>query len=199
MALKLKRTDSLVEIQIKADAPGRIVALYPPDADPKKDAPLIHCFAPCSGALRPGEYMLTIAATKTTADGATTITIEEPSTVVIRPETFGTRWTGLTLGIVGTVALPTGLFLLLGAWINGASCALNEQHCGGGDGLANAGSIFLLGGLVLTPIGWGTYSSSYRPSVDIRPEHESSGRPRAWAVSLGGPRGSAGLQFRLSF
>jgi hypothetical protein len=183
-------------IEIHADAPGMLVELYAPTAKPRRDLPLLRCVAPCSANVAPGKYRLYVDATEETLRGTSTITLNGPSYVIVTPETPSTRWIGLGLGVAGTLALPTGITLLTVGLVESSTCD-EDPSCH--QELVAPGLLALVGGLVLAPMGWIMFASSYKPGVEIRPARVIGGSAAPWQMHVGGPAGSHGMRLTLTF
>lgn len=172
-----------VPVTIAGTRPLLLVELYAPRAAPGLDLPIARCRTPCVAHLVPGRYRLAVAATDETLDGSRSIQIEGSSELEVDPDSASQRTTGLVLGIGGPVASMLGAVLLLSN-----VCIDSCSHENGG--AAAAGALVMLGGMVVTPIGWILFARSFAPEVEMRPlgGHEPTafaGRPLEHARPVG--------------
>lgn len=142
------------------------------------------CSTPCRLTLPMGRYRLFVHRTSNTLAGRRKLDIGGPTTVVLEPKGPSQRNIGLTLGIVGSVALIFGVGMALG----GANFQEDPER-------ATIAASLLVGGLIATPVGWVMFGVGRRPGMTVEPR----GRPSAASESRAEVGGSAWIALRTAF
>jgi hypothetical protein len=148
-----------VPLEIRGSEPNLRLEIQ----DPRTRTPLALCTDACQATIVPGRYRLFVNATPTTRAGGRDVQISEPSRLLVTPRSEGRYSTGLALGIAGPVLMVLGSVVFL-VNINDSL----RDGSGSGDG-AVAGLGMMLGGIVMTPIGWVMFGTSLRPKVEVTP------------------------------
>jgi hypothetical protein len=151
-----------VPIELRGSEPGLRLEIQ----DPRNRSPLALCTDACQATIVPGRYRLFVNATADTRAGAREVQISEPSQLLVTPRSEGRYTTGLTLGIGGPVLMVLGSVLFLSSIGNGLGDGGSSASDGG---QAAAGLGMLVGGIVITPIGWVMFGTSLRPKVEVTP------------------------------
>ena len=118
------------------------------------------------------------------------------SSIQFDPDTRAKRSTGLTLGILGPIAMVAGMVMVVIG-------SMPEGH-DTDKGTLTTGIVALLGGLTITPIGWVMFGTSFKPEYKVRSleaEEARGGRPRhsGWAFGLIPTRNGAGFGGQIRF
>lgn len=156
------RADTAVPIQLRGSEPGLRLEIQ----DPRNRSPLALCTDACQATIVPGRYRLFVNATAGTRAGGRVVDISGPSQLLVTPRTEARYTTGLTLGIGGPVLMVLGSLLFLASLGNGLGHDAGSSSDGG---QAAAGLGMLVGGIVITPIGWVMFGTSLRPKVEVSP------------------------------
>lgn len=151
-----------VPIELRGSEPGLRLEIQ----DPRNRSPLALCTGACQATIVPGRYRLYVNATPGTRAGGREVQISEPSRLLVTPRTEARRTTGLTLGIAGPVLTVLGSLLFL-VNINNSFRDDGSSRADGGQLAAGLG--MMLGGIVITPIGWVMFGTSFKPKVEVTP------------------------------
>jgi hypothetical protein len=138
--------------------------------------PVAECSGRCRLELVPGTYKVFVHETEDTLAGARKVDITGPTTVRVDPDSTSARSAGLAMGIVGSILLLVGATAVL-ANSCGHGCDEGEKNGSPLGGLA------LLGGLVLTPVGWVTFGQSFKPDIETTTAPGPSPRGSKFAPS----------------
>jgi hypothetical protein len=174
---------SLARAEPPASAPPAVVGAAPATAvaieihgaqpnlqlevqDPKTRRPLALCAGDCQATIMPGRYRLFVNATADTRPGGREVLIAEPSRLLITPRSEARYATGLVLGIAGPVLMVLGSVVLLNNAFDSIDSDGNSRRSADA---TMTGALMVLGGIVITPIGWIMFGTSLRPSVDVTP------------------------------
>jgi hypothetical protein len=157
--------------------PGLTYEVYPARAKPGRDRPLVTCGGACRLALRPGKYRVRLRSTPTTSGGERLFEIEESSQVLVSPRSSAAAYFGLSLGIVGSVAVFSGA-VLLGPSVISANCH-DGDRCEDHETQGAIGLGLLVAGAVATPIGWRMFARNLRPRAEVIPLSADEARSHA--------------------
>lgn len=127
----------------------------------KKGAPLFRCVGQCLSYVAPREYFVAVEASDEHVGGRRKVSVSGPTELWVTPRSQSTRNTGLGLGIGGIVAMAGGALLA----VAGLQRELEGRE---GGTLITLGLSGMVGGAVLTPIGWVMFGRS-APAVESRP------------------------------
>jgi hypothetical protein len=96
--------------------------------------------------------------------------IVDASKILVTPRSEAQHSTGLVLGIAGPALMVLGAAVFLTNLANNYSTEDSSSGSGSGhaDGML-AGMGLMIGGMVLTPIGWVMFGTSLRPRVEVTP------------------------------
>lgn len=133
------------------------------------------CSTPCSLTLFPGRYRLFVHRTPDTLAGSRKVDIEGPTSVTLEPKGPSQRNIGLTLGIVGSVAVIFGVGMVLGG------VDFKDDP-----GRATVAASLLVGGMIATPVGWVMFGLGRRPGMSVDPREGPSvaSEPRVGWIAL---------------
>ena len=144
-------------VMVSGEHPQAHYSLEPVDPwIPRQTGP---CVGGCIYTLMPAEYRLSVTGPGL-VEGSRKIELLEPSRVYVEPRTQGQRTTGLVIAIIGTAAAATGFLLLSAA----DSLDSNDTR----DNAQLTGLLLLVGGAIMTPIGWVKFGRS-APRTEIVP------------------------------
>jgi hypothetical protein len=142
-------------VMVSGEHPQAYYSLEPVDPwIPRQAGP---CVGGCIYTLMPAEYRLGVAGPGL-VEGSRKIQLLGPARVYVEPRTQGQRTAGLVIAIIGTAAAATGFLLLTAA----DSLDSNETR----DNATLTGILLLLGGAIMTPIGWVKFGRS-APRVEV--------------------------------
>lgn len=154
--------NSAVPIEVRGSQPGLRLEIQ----DPRNRSPLAFCTDACQATIVPGRYRLFVNATPDTRAGGREVQISGPSQILVTPRSEARRTTGLTLGIGGPVLMVLGSVLFLSSLRNSLGHGDSSSSDGG---QAVAGLGMMVGGIVITPIGWVMFGTSFKPKVEVTP------------------------------
>jgi hypothetical protein len=124
-----------------------------------ESTPVVECSNYCDFWALPGRYTLYLKDPATGEQHDVGLRIRDSARYAVDPGDDTARNVGLGLGIAGPVALFTGLILtmplLLSSLCEDTNCVSDADRRA-----ANIGLGFLLGGVVMTPVGWTLFSSN---------------------------------------
>lgn len=146
-----------VPIVMHGSSPGVVVSL----SLEKKGAPLFRCVGQCLSYVAPREYFVAVEASDEHVGGRRKVSVSGPTELWVTPRSQSTRNTGLGLGVGGIVAMAGGALLA----VAGLQRELEGRE---GGTLITLGLTGMIGGAVLTPIGWVMFGRS-APAVESRP------------------------------
>jgi hypothetical protein len=153
-----------VPIEIRGSVPGLRLEIQ----DPRTRRPLAFCTGACQATIVPGRYRFYANATAETRSGGRDMDIVDASKILVSPRSEAQHSTGLVLGIAGPALMVLGAAVFLTNIAN----TYQEDGSGSSSGRAEgalAGVGLMLGGMVLTPIGWVMFGTSFRPRVEVTP------------------------------
>lgn len=150
------RFSRFMPVMVSGEHPHAHYSLEPVDPwIPRQAGP---CVGGCIYTLMPAEYRLSVAGPGL-VEGSRKIQLLGPSRVVVEPRSQGQRTAGLVIAIIGTAAAATGFLMLTAA----DSMGSNETQ----DNATLTGLLLLVGGAIMTPIGWVKFGRS-APRVEVR-------------------------------
>jgi hypothetical protein len=152
---EVSRAQDEVAIALRAKEPGGIrLELYDPTKRPPRDLPAAVCFDRCDLVAIPGRYLLRVSGPPGSDVRASKryVDLKESAEVVVDPPSAFGRYSGLALGIAGTVALSFGTVVLI---------------VGGSDTTRATGLGMTAFGLAATPVGWTLFGVNARPKVKV--------------------------------
>jgi hypothetical protein len=153
-----------VPIEIHGSQPGLRLEIQ----DPRTRKPLAYCTGACQATIFPGRYRFFANATAETLPGGRDLNISEASKILVTPRSEAQRSTGLVLGIAGPALMVLGSVVFLSNIVGSYS-----SDDGGGSSNSPEGALaglgLMLGGVVITPIGWVMFGTSFRPRVEVTP------------------------------
>lgn len=157
-------------------------------------AVVANCTSECTLDLPRGDYLLVIPESEGNARGTSRLTVEEDQTVTFADADRDSSNTGLALGIVGTVMIPAGLVIASLGLIHCGMAECSDEERDDSNTLALAGLGVLVGGVVLTPVGWSQFARNRRPKLETARADEQE-----WGVGVAALRGGGGLTLQGSF
>lgn len=169
-------TGDRVPVAIRSASVPLDVDVYPRDANVRRDRPVSSCSTPCELTLPRGRYRLFVHRTPDTLAGGRGLDVEDPVTLTLSPKGPAQRNIGLTLAIVGSVAM------VLGAGMAIAGVDVEKEP-----GRAAAAGGLLFGGAALTAIGWVSFGLGRRPGLSMQPHGSSPSTPEPRRETSGGP------------
>lgn len=125
----------------------------------------VRCQGSCRLDVPPGVYRLRVIE----PDGRRserTLKLREPERLMVGPIDDGARTTGLVMGIIGTVMVPTGLYMMIRGSENAEDDAREGRSDGSNGQLVLYGLMTFLTGAALAPVGWVIYARSGRFTLD---------------------------------
>jgi hypothetical protein len=143
----------------------------------------VQCDGSCRLDVPPGRYRLRV----TEPDGKMTertLRIRQPERLLVGPVDDGARTTGLVMGVVGSVMVPVGLYMMLNAAAISASDSIAERGDSDGPQLMLYGLMVFVTGAALAPVGWVMFGRSGKFTLD-REALASSAPPDPSRFALG--------------
>lgn len=121
----------------------------------------VRCLGSCDLWLAPRKYYLTVAETADTMGGTRAFEVEKPSRATVEPRTKAAHQGGLAMGITGIALVVLGS----AAAIAGSSGG-HDNGESGTNAVTGLGILGVIGGAILTPLGWVAYGRS-APAVRV--------------------------------
>ena len=154
-----------VPIELRGSVPGLRLEIQ----DPRTRRPLAYCTGACQATIVPGRYRFFANATAETRSGGHDMEIVDASKILVTPRSEAQHSTGLVLGIAGPALMVLGAAVFLSNLAttyetDGSSSSSSSRAEG-----VLAGMGLMIGGMVLTPIGWVMFGTSFRPRVEVTP------------------------------
>lgn len=143
---------------------------------------LAACRQGCVAMLPAGQYRVRLFRGDAVI-GERRMRLREPATWTVTAHDRSTRDAGLVLGIVGSAFVLTGAILTLPV-VMGAMCHDSEGCTDEGETTrARIGLPLLVGGAVMTPIGWVMFGRNLRPRIQVSP-FDLQHAPRAFRFGV---------------
>jgi hypothetical protein len=118
----------------------------------------------CVAWLPRGKYLVHVSATDDYAGGERRVNLTQDSTLRVQPRNASDGSVGLGMGIGGVVLFFGGISLLIAA--SERNC--RDVSCDSQEDFIVLGLAGLIGGAILTPLGWVKYGKSFRPAVEVQ-------------------------------
>lgn len=164
-------------VKIVADDGGHLTVhihealVRAPRGDPRTPL-LLECTTPCIVRMLPGRYRIYVPATASTMRGWRDVDIFAMSKVVVAPKSQLQTVLGLTAGVVGALAFLFGTIDGLGhaaaqgLYGSREQTARRSNDC---DARCARDIGLMIGGGIVSPIGWVMFAKSLRPTVEVEP------------------------------
>lgn len=157
---------------------------------------LLQCFDACSTVLEPGRYRLRVLSSSRETVGTQDVNIERPVVFHATSANPAAAPVGLVLGIGGIVLLVSSMAALTSSLLmDGCD---GSSPCAAGP-LAAYGLVALVGGAILTPVGWSMFARNRRlfqaENVKERDAGAIPGFSFGVVPSAGGASGIVTLRF----
>ena len=136
------------------------------------------CPTSCTIQVPPGRYRIEVGETATTRSGRRTIEVFGPTRAWFEPRTLADKEGGLIMAVAGTVMVVGGAVGLTASILGNTHCTSSTFNASGTcetDWTAGAtiSVLVLIGGCVLSPIGWVQFARS-SPKAQVTPLDSSS-------------------------
>jgi hypothetical protein len=159
----------------------------------------ISCDGSCRLDVPPGRYRLRVIEPGGRRTERT-IRIREPEKLIVGPVNDSTRTTGLVMGIIGSVMVPVGIYMM----INGASqSAYNsldgEPNDNDGPQIVLYGLMVFITGAALAPVGWVMFGRSGRFTLDRESLYDQDASVSRFTLGIGPLRGGGQLGAAFTF